>query len=150
AMQELSKLDRVSHAVARVAGSRVFIVGHVMWLVAWIGLNRGVHAFDSYPYNVLNLVLAMEAIVLTSFVLMTQNRMTRQADRRAHVDLQINLLAEQELTAILQMVYALCRHAGTCARINDVRIGQLLEDTGVIRLALAVEKELGALEKNDD
>jgi uncharacterized membrane protein len=149
-LQQLSRLDRVSHVITRVAGSGAFIVGHLVWFVTWVVINRGTSGFDLYPYNLLNLLVALEAIVLTSFVLMTQNRMTKQADRRAHVDLQVNLLAEQELTAILQMVYALCQHAGTCARINDNRIDQLLQETDVIRLAVAVEKELVTLDEEED
>jgi len=105
--------------------------------------NRRPEAFDPYPFSLLNVFVSLEAIFLTSFVLMTQNRMTKQADRRAHLDLQVNLLAEQELTAILQMLYALCQKAGTCARINDVRVEQLLRDTDIVQLAITLEKELG-------
>jgi uncharacterized protein DUF1003 len=88
---------------------------------------------------------SLEAIFLTSFVLMTQNRITRQADRRAHLDLQVNLLAEQALTAILQAVYALCQNAGTCACVNDPRVEKLLQETDVFELAVAIERELEAI-----
>jgi hypothetical protein len=54
----------------------------------------------------------------------------------------VNLLAEQELTAILQMLYALCQKAGTCARVNDARVEQLLKETHIVQLAVALEKEL--------
>jgi uncharacterized membrane protein len=60
--------------------------------------------FDPFPFNLLTLVVSLEAIVLTGFVLMSQNRMTQLADLRTHLDLQVNLLAEQELTAILKVV----------------------------------------------
>ena len=105
-------------------------------------LNRGAGRFDPFPYSLLNVLVSLEAIVLTSFVLMTQNRMTHQTDRRAHLDLQVNLLAEQELTAILQMLYALCQKAGTCARVNDARVDQLLRETDIVQLAVALDKEL--------
>ena len=93
-------------------------------------------------FPLLNVIVSLEAIFLASFVLMTQNRMTKQADRRAHLDLQVNLLAEQELTAILQMLYALCQKAGTCARVNDARVQQLLRETDVVELAVTLEKAL--------
>ncbi len=142
AFHQRSALDRITDAVTQAAGSGLFIVAHVLWFVGWIALNRQPHAFDPYPYSLLNVLVSLEAIVLTSFVLMTQNRMTHQADKRAHLDLQVNLLAEQELTSILQMLYALCQKAGTCARVNDQRIEQLLKETDIMELAVAVEKEL--------
>ena len=136
--------ERITDRVTSFAGHPGFIVGHAVWFALWILLNRGPNAVDPYPYSLLNVVVSLEAIFLTSFVLMTQNRMNRHADRRAHLDLQVNLLAEQELTAILQMVYALCAKAGTCARINDGRVKTLLEETDIVQLALALEKELTA------
>ena len=142
-IHNLSRLDRWTDAVTAFAGSRTFIVAHLVWFVLWVLLNRGEHAVDPYPYSLLNVLVSLEAIFLTSFVLITQNRMTKQADRRAHLDLQVNLLAEQELTAILQMIYALCQKAGTCARVNDARVYQLLQDTDIVHLAVTLDKELG-------
>ncbi len=137
-----SRMERFTDAVTSFAGSRTFIVAHAVVFTAWMLLNRGPHGYDPYPYSLLNVLVSLEAIFLTSFVLMTQNRMTRQADRRAHLDLQVNLLAEQELTTILQMLYALCRKAGTCARVSDTRVQQLLRDTDIIQLAEVLEREL--------
>ena len=144
----LRGLERLSRMVTDVAESRVFILGHAAWFVLWVFvLNTRADSFDPYPFNLLNLFVSLEAIFLTSFVLMTQTRMTKQADRRAHIDLQVNLLAEQELTAILQMVYALCRNAGTCARVTDTRVEQLLRDTDIIKVAVAIEQELAEIDE---
>jgi uncharacterized membrane protein len=142
AFHQRSTLERFSDAVTQAAGSGIFIVVHLLWFAIWMVVNRHPPAFDPYPYSLLNALVSLEAIVLTSIVLMTQNRMTKQADKRAHLDLQVNLLAEQELTAILQMIYALCQKAGTCARINDHRVEELLRETDIMQLAIAVEKEL--------
>jgi uncharacterized membrane protein len=90
----------------------------------------------------LNVLVSLEAVFLATFVLMTQNRMTKQADRRAHLDLQVNLLAEQELTAILQMLYALCQKGGVCARISNARVQQLLQETDIVQLARTLDQEL--------
>ena|SRR5256885_788839 len=140
--QNLSPLDRLSQSVSTIAGSRAFVVGHALWFFVWIILlNRGPHSFDAYPYSLLNLLVSIEAIFLGSFVLMAQNKMSTLVNRRAHIDLQVNLLAEQELTAILQMVYALCQKAGTCARVTDTRVNKLLEETDVVRLAVAIDEE---------
>jgi uncharacterized membrane protein len=75
--------------------------------------------FDPFPFGFLMLLVSLEAIFLTAIVLMTQNRMRRQADKRAHLDLQVNLLAEQELTAMLQMLNALCERMGVAAPARD-------------------------------
>ena len=141
-IHNLPALDRMTDTITACAGSRTFVVGHIVWFAVWVLANRGAHAFDPYPFPLLNVIVSLEAIFLASFVLMTQNRMTKQADRRAHLDLQINLLAEQELTAILQMLYALCQKAGTCARVNDARVQQLLRETDVVELAVTLEKAL--------
>src|SRR5579871_4011345 len=131
AIHQRTGIERITDRVTSFAGHPGFIVGHAVWFATWIWVNRGSNAIDPYPYSLLNVIVSLEAIFLTSFVLMTQNRMNRHADRRAHLDLQVNLLAEQELTAILQMVYALCAKAGTCARINDSRVKTLLEETDI-------------------
>ena len=73
---------------------------------------------------------------------MTQNRMTRQADKRAHLDLQVNLLAEQELTAILQMLNALCQRMGVAVPARDARVEQLVKETDIHQLASALDREL--------
>lgn len=137
-----SRLERFTDAITQFAGSGRFIGGHGAWFLIWVVVNRGQHAFDPYPFSLLNVIVSLEAIFLTSFVLMTQNRMTHHADRRAHLDLQVNLLAEQELTAILQMLYALCQKAGTCAKVNDARVEQLLKETDVVELAITLDREL--------
>lgn len=128
--------------VTRVAGSTTFIVFHAVLFTAWIAVNATRLTFDAYPYALLNLVVALEAVFLTSVVLMTQNHMTRLADRRAHLDLQVNLLSEQELTAILHMLHALCTHAGVHVNIRDERVQQLLTETDIRKIADALNQGL--------
>ena len=142
AIHQRSMMDRIADAITAFAGSREFIVGHVAWFVSWVLFNRSPSAFDPFPFSLLNVLVSLEAVFLTTFVLMTQNRMTKQADRRAHLDLQVNLLAEEELTAILQMLYALCQKAGTCARVADKRVEQLLKKTDIVKMAMTIDKEL--------
>jgi uncharacterized membrane protein len=137
-----TRLQRMTDAITHFAGSGVFLALHAGWFSTWIVWNRGARPFDPYPFNFLTMAVSLEAIFLTGIVLMSQNRMTRQADRRAHLDLQVNLLAEQELTAILQMLYALCQKAGTCAKVSDERVEQLLRQTDIVQLAVELEKEL--------
>jgi uncharacterized membrane protein len=116
ALDKRSPAQRVSDAVSRALGSAFFGILHLVWFAAWIGMNTyrpfGVTAFDPYPFGLLTMVVSLEAIFLTIMVLISQNRMTMQADRRAHLDLQVNLLAEQEATAMLRMLERITVHLG--------------------------------------
>jgi uncharacterized membrane protein len=143
ALHHRTAIDRITDAVTAAAGSAAFVLVHAALFGAWIALNAtGKLTFDPYPFNLLMLVVSLEAIFLTSMVLMTQNRMTRQADKRAHLDLQVNLLAEQELTAMLQMLSALCQCVGVEVKVRDRRVEQLLKDTDIHQLANALDREL--------
>jgi uncharacterized membrane protein len=93
-----------------------FGLAHLAWFGTWIVVNGGVlpgfEPFDPYPFSFLTLVVSLEAIFLSIFVLLSQNRLTRQAEKRAHLDLQVNLLAEQESTIALQLLQRICEHLG--------------------------------------
>lgn len=144
ALDGRTPLDRLTDTIARVAGSTPFIVLHAIGFVVWIVFNGTRFAFDAFPYSLLNLVVALEAVLLTSIVLMTQNHMTRLADRRAHLDLQVNLLSEQELTAMLRMLHALCTHAKVDVAIEDERVQQLLKETDIRKIAVALDQGMDA------
>jgi uncharacterized membrane protein len=143
-LNERTALGRLTDAVARVAGSTPFIVLHAVWFTGWIVWNSTRTSIDPFPYSLLNLIVALEAVLLTSVVLMTQNHMTRLAERRAQLDLQINLLSEQELTAMLRMLHALCTNAGVNVAIGDERVQQLLAETDIRRIAVALDRGLDA------
>jgi uncharacterized membrane protein len=141
ALEQQTRFDRITAAITRVTGSTTFIAVHAVWFATWIVVNTTRAGFDAYPFSLLNLIVAMEAVFLTSVVLMTQNQMAQRADRRARLDLQINMLAEQELTATLHMLHGLCTHAGVRVAIRDERVQQLLTETDVQKIAVALERE---------
>jgi uncharacterized membrane protein len=136
--------DRLSDAISRAMGSGPFALFHIIGFSAWFVLNTrllpGIQPFDPYPFYLLTLVVALEAFFLTVFVLMSQNRMTRQAQKRAHLDLQVNMLAEQELTAILRMVHGLCEKHGV--EVHNERLDELIKETDVHKVAAALEDRL--------
>jgi len=146
ARDDRTPMDRVTDTIARTAGSLPFIAIHAVWFTGWIALNLTRFAFDPYPFNFLNLVVVLEAVMLTSVVLLTQNHMTQLADRRAALNLQINLLSEQELTAMLHMLHGLCARLGVHTSIQDERVQQLLADTDVHKIAVALDLGLDAPE----
>src|SRR5689334_1122593 len=96
-----SKAEQISDWIAVTAGSGTVLVLHVVWFTVWVianvGLIRGIRAFDPFPFPLLTTTVSLEAIFLALFVLASQNRMSRQTDKRGHLDLQINLLAEEEM-----------------------------------------------------
>jgi uncharacterized membrane protein len=143
ARSDRTRLDRFTDAVTTAAGSPVFIVAHAIWFAAWIVINvMRPGPFDPYPFGLLMLVVSLEAIFLSAAVLMTQNRMQHQADKRAHLDLQVNLLAEQELTAILRMLTAVSQRLGIDPAQAGERVDQLLEQTDIETLSAALDQKL--------
>jgi uncharacterized membrane protein len=143
ALHDRSRLGRFTDVVTAAAGSPVFIVAHAVWFAAWVGFNvTSAHPFDPFPFNLLCLLVALEAIFLSAAVLMTQNRMQRQADKRAHLDLQVNLLAEQELTTMLEMLAGICERLDVKVASHEGRVEQQLKDTDIHGISAAIDREL--------
>lgn len=123
--------QKLGDGIAVHAGRMWFILLHVIWFSIWIAWNYGLlkhkgRAFDPYPFEFLILVVSLESIFLSLFILMSQNRSNRQADQRAHLDLQVNLLSEQETTKLLQLVRALCLHHGL-PEAHDEELKQMMD-----------------------
>jgi uncharacterized membrane protein len=139
--------ERVADVIARGAGTLGFALGHLVWFAAWIMVNVGLvprlPRFDPFPFSLLTLVVSLEAIFLTIFVLTSQNRLTRQADRRAHLDLQINLLAEQESTRTVALLQRIADHLGV-ARRGASDDGELATPTDIHTVVSTLERTLPA------
>lgn len=105
--------QRFARAITDFTGSMAFVYLHLLIFGAWIVLNLkwipGVPAWDP-SFVILAMVASVEAIFLSTFVLITQNRMAATAERRAQLDLQINLLAEHEVTKLIRMISAIAEH----------------------------------------
>jgi uncharacterized membrane protein len=138
--------ERVGDHLVALAGTGGFALLHVVWFAAWIVVNLGwmprAPAFDPYPFNLLTMVVSLEAIFITIGVLITQNRMTRQADRRAHLDLQINLLAEQESTATLRILARIAERLGVEPEAAGETESTLEAETDVKDLVAELDKKL--------
>jgi uncharacterized membrane protein len=90
-----------------------FVYVHIAWFGFWIIFNDVPSvAFDPYPYTFLTLVVSLEAIFLSTFILISQNHDTQLSERRNHLDLQINMLAEQENTKMLELLQAIAAKVG--------------------------------------
>jgi uncharacterized membrane protein len=87
-----------------------FVYVHIAWFVLWVLANTGrlgIQPFDPFPYGLLTMIVSLEAIFLSTFVLISQNRISRDAEHRADLDMHIGMLTEHELTRVLQMLDAI-------------------------------------------
>jgi uncharacterized membrane protein len=115
ASRERGLQERAADAVTSFSGSVVFVHLHIAWFSIWVLLNTGrfgIHPFDPFPYGLLTMVVSLEAIFLSTLVLITQNRLSDEGEQRADLDLQIGLLTEHELTRVLQMLDAIQEKLG--------------------------------------
>lgn len=147
-LRQGSPVDRISDAITRCVGRIPFLIAHGLgygtWLLVNAGAVPGVVPFDPYPFCFLNLLVALEAIFLSTVVLMSQNRQSRHADQRARLDLQVNLLAEQEATKMLQMLQTICHHLGLDMVARDKELKEMVEKTPVASLVQEIEKARAA------
>jgi uncharacterized membrane protein len=141
-MESRSLGERVSDVITRFIGTMSFVVFHLLLFGVWFSVNLGLtplKPFDPFPFGILTLIVSAEGVLLAIFVLVSQNRMGRQANQRAHLNLQIDLLAEQETTQLLQRVQRLLDHFG----IEDDRAGKALsQETQVEALVSELQKSL--------
>lgn len=105
--------EKMADAVTAFTGSVLFAHIHVIWFLAWLVINlewTSFPAFDPFPFGLLTMIVSLEAIFLSTFVLISQNRMSQMSERRSDLDLQVNLLAEYEITKLLRLADAMADH----------------------------------------
>jgi uncharacterized membrane protein len=136
--------DRIGDAITRFAGSMRFVVFHLAIFGFWIAANLGwlpaIPKWDE-SFVVLAMIASVEAIFLSTFVLMSQNRMQAAADRRADLDLQVSLLAEHEVTKLTAMVAAIAEKLGVHSEVD--------QEVEEIKRDIAPEAVLDGIEAND-
>jgi uncharacterized membrane protein len=145
AREKRSAAACVSDAITSVAGHELSVALHFVWFTAWLYLNSRLSPwkpFDPFPFSLLTSVVSLEAIFLTLFVLASQNRLTAEADKRAHLDLQVNLLAEREMTVVLRMLQELCAHFDLTNTTRSKEFHALIKRTDVRDLAERVAQTL--------
>ena len=139
--------DRVADTITRFTGSMTFVYLHALLFGAWIVVNLGwtpLQPFDS-SFVVLAMVASVEAIFLSTFVLISQNRMQAGADKRAELDLQISLLAEHEVTQAIVLLDAIADRLGI-EHEKEPEIEDSKQDVDPAAVMEAIEEE----ERKDD
>src|SRR5271156_3729523 len=138
--------ERISDIIMKIVGNVGFLLAQLLLITSWSLVNLhlipGLKAFDPFPFGVLALIVSSESVFLTIFVLIIQGRMDRQSERRAHLDLQVGMLSEQELTTILQMLQKLCHHMGVNVDSSRQEVQSFSKTTDVHKLASELEDKL--------
>jgi uncharacterized membrane protein len=142
ALEQRTLSDKVSDSIARFVGSVAFVLMHVAWFGFWVAVNAGWWRFDPYPFPLLCMLVSLEGVLLSTFVLIKQNRISQRADHRNHLDLQVNLLAEKEVTKVLQLQRLICRQMGIEEGDTDTEVVELSSDTAIGTLARELEQKL--------
>jgi uncharacterized membrane protein len=133
--------DRLADVITRFVGSMTFVLLHLVIFGVWIVVNLGwvgIKPFDP-SFTVLAMVASVEAIFLSTFVLITQNRMAALADRRADLDLQISLLAEHEVTRLIRLTMDVAGRLGI--ETNEPELEELTRDVAPEQVMDQVERQ---------
>jgi uncharacterized membrane protein len=146
ARRELTGSERISKGITDFAGSMVFVALHILlfggWAL-WNGTAPERFRFDPYPFGLMTMLVSLEGVFLATFVLITQNRMLAHTDRRDHLALQVNMLTEQELTAVLRMLRQLCERAGVEPESHaQRRVDELMQETNVYEVMQQIDRDL--------
>jgi uncharacterized membrane protein len=131
--RDRTRIDRVTDALSGFAGSPRFLAAQALAVGLWIAANTvpGLPRFDPYPFEFLNFALAVEAILLSTIVLMAQNRQGRESAVQTELQLQVGLLAEQETTKMLEMLRAIHARLGLDAAAKDPELKEMIQTTQV-------------------
>ena len=108
--------DAWADSITAFAGSMRFVRLHIAWFALWIAINTGLlgvaREFDSYPFGLLTLVVSLEAIFLSTFVLITQNRQAKASEIRSELDYRTNVVAERENDIIMRALQRIAERDG--------------------------------------
>lgn len=139
-----SRSERVAHRVAAFCGSMPFVWTNAGLFAGWIVVNSvpGLLEADPFPFTFLTLVVSLEAIFLSTFILISQNEQARLAERRNALALQIELLSEQENTKMLRMLERIAQKVGI--KLDDPSLAALEQATRPETLAEQIDRETGS------
>jgi uncharacterized membrane protein len=144
ALHSRTRAEQLGDLVTSTAASSPVLIAHVAWFAFWIAANvnliPGITPFDHFPFPFLTMTVSLEAIFLALFVLASQNRLAQQADKRAHLDLQIDLLAEREMTAVLRLLLDIAAHLDVKTKVTADQIRDLIETTDVHALTTKLDE----------
>ena len=136
--------EKFSDWITAGAASGPALLIHVVWFAIWITINLGsipsIPVFDPFPFNLLTMTVSLEAIFLALFVLASQNQLSKQSEKRAALDLQIDLLAEREMTAALTLLTDIAAHLKIEDTVTRDQIKDLSKKTDIQSLTAELDQ----------
>lgn len=142
-LRSRSLLTQISDDLTEIFGSTGFLILNIFLFVVWISANLGwlpeVPIFDPYPFGLLTMIVSLEAIFLAIFILVSQNRSSYVNSIREEVHLRVNLIAEEEITKILEVLAELRQKMGI--KENDPQLEEMLKriDTNYIERSILTQ-----------
>lgn len=137
--------ERIADDMTSRTGSMAFLLLNVFLFVAWILINTGklkfISLFDPFPFNLLTNIVSLEAIILAIFVLISQNRSSKVDDLREETHLQVNLIAEREITKLMKMLAIVLEKQGVDLS-QDPELRKLLRPINEEKIEKRLEKEI--------
>ncbi len=147
AQRGLSPHQKIIERVTAFLGRPLFLYVILLFVALWIGINlaladAGLHSFDPPPFYWLQGIIALSALLMTNVVLITQNRQKKLTEQRRHLDLQINLLAEQKITKLIAMVEELRRDLPATRNARDPEIEAMMESVNPHEVLATLDQAL--------
>lgn len=138
--------EKFGHSIGGFIGSLPFVLLHLAWFCVWILVNtvpnRAIGRFDPFPFPLLAIIIGIEGIFLVSFILIRQKRMSRRSEEREHLLLQVMLLAEQEITTLIEIERRKSIHNNLPGIANDTDVQSLSQPTCVDDLTRRIRETL--------
>jgi uncharacterized membrane protein len=143
--------ERLAEWITSFTGSLLFVWIHIAWFSLWIVLNLpwwGLKPFDPFPFTFLTMIVSLEAIFLSAFILISESTQSRLADQRARVNLEVDMIAEREVTKLLELVVAIHQHLGI-HRPHDLELESMQKTTDIEHLAQVAQATAEAQNGSD-
>ena len=142
--------DKLADFLVRAAGTSTIAIIHILLFTAWIVINLdmipGIRVFDPYPFSFLTMTVSLEAIFLAIFVLVSQNRESKIADLRQEFDVQVNIIAEREITKVIHMLAYVMNHLNIHYE-NDTELRQMMRPLNIDEIREQLEHQIGTVKK---
>jgi uncharacterized membrane protein len=143
--------ERLAEGITNFTGSLTFVWIHIVWFSLWIILDLpwwGFKPFDPFPFTFLTMIVSLEAIFLSAFILMAESKQGRLADQRARVNLEVDMIAEREITKLMELVVGIHQHLGI-HRPADRELESMQKTTDIEHLAKVAQETAEAQNGSD-
>lgn len=137
--------EKVADSITARFGSMAFLILNIAWFAIWIAINNGLipsaPIFDPFPFGLLTMIVSLEAIILSVIVLISQNRQAQVDRLREEIDLQVNILAEAEISKVIALLVRLLKKNGVDVS-NDQEIQTMLKTTDIDQIEKALKSQI--------